>query len=609
MIYIYPNTVRELKKFILSKWPDKKVTSQCYSGMWHKYRYISVSVSPGKKDDKIFYKLSNGYVELHLAGDDYGLYRHIQNNLPSKYGEYQWHRYYTMTRGLLRIEHEVNTMEELCSAFEELISLVDPFVKQYRAHTVDDSTGSMEALAYGTYAGEMAPFAANDEMTPEVILDRMTLTAVLGKPLSIPGYQRTYCWPEKNVILLLDDILQNYNLSRSHSYHLGTLILQEKKGRFDIIDGQQRMITLGMILSFLGEQAGPLMEEKFNSKEAEKYIAYNKYLIRNYFEKLNFADSQKRDLAKSMLSNLCFDVLVLKDGSLDLAYTFFSSQNSKRGKPLTDYELLKSHHLRFIPNEQEEQQKHLASRWDDLLIKSERDNGDKRVSITLGMYLFNLRKWSRFETWDIHGDSIVKNEFEAANVIPEIPPFGEKFIYSEPVQGGTHFFTYTDFFIEKYKLFQKTEQYRILWETISCSGVLDFSGNGPSENKRRTHWWFGDVIATFLYAYYLKFGTAYLAEALTCITRIVSQMRYTTQKANKQSLADSARYTKLTFMIEHASSPTFFLANAMDVIKKIPSLTEEQRSYIRGDYLCYEKALYDKNAAYYSVDFSKAHNR
>lgn len=44
--------------------------------------------------------------------------------------------------------------------------------------------------------------------------------------------------------------------------------------------------------------------------------------------------------AKKILDIISFDVLVLNDSSLELAYTFFSTQNA-RGKALTDYEMLK----------------------------------------------------------------------------------------------------------------------------------------------------------------------------------------------------------------------------------------------------------------------------
>ena len=313
------------------------------------------------------------------------------------------------------------------------------------------------------------------------------------------------------------------------------------------------------------------------------------------------------------MKEITYDVLILQDSSLDLAYTFFSTQNA-RGKALTDYELLKSHHLRYIPETNDKQQRHLAKMWDALLVKSERDNGDKSVSIILGIYLYCLRKWNQRKTWYIKEQNRVKNEFEAAPTIPEIPPFGEKFDFMDPIQGGTHFFAFVNSFIQHYNVFTETKQYNILWRTISCSGIpnLNVDNQDPTElhlteGKKRTHWWYGDVMATFLFAYYLKFGNQYLSEALTCITRIVSQLRYEKSKANKQSIMDRAGELGIIQMICQATSPTFFLAEARDVIKRLPFF-DTTLTGIREDFFNKEKALYEENKKHYLVDFSFLHN-
>ena len=137
-----------------------------------------------------------------------------------------------------------------------------------------------------------------------------------------------------------------------------------------------------------------LLKESFDSVEAQRYVGYNRYIIETYLDR-RCPDVEKRSKeAETILDIISFDVLILNDSSLELAYTFFSTQNA-RGKALTDYELLKSHHLRFIPESHEAQQHHLAKMWDKLLVKSERENGDRSVSIILGIYLYCLRKWTK----------------------------------------------------------------------------------------------------------------------------------------------------------------------------------------------------------------------
>ena len=251
--------------------------------------------------------------------------------------------------------------------------------------------------------------------------------------------------------------------------------------------------------------------------------------------------------------------------------------------------------------------------WDKLLVKSERDNGDRSVSIILGIYLYCLRKWTRKRHWYIKEPNRVKNEFEAAPTIPEIPPFGERFEFMDPIQGGTHFFAFVNAFIQHYKHFIETKQFHILWETISCSGLLDMeideSNKKLTEGKLRTHWWYGDVIAAFLFAYYMKFGNQYLSEALTCITRLVSQLRYEKSKANKQSIMDKAGEMDIVGMINHATSPTFFLASARDRIKHLPYFNKDLEG-IRVDYFNKEMSLYEQNEKLYLIDsFKTLHNK
>lgn len=465
-----------------------------------------------------------------------------------------------------------------------------------------------------------------------VELERKKLGELLGVinikgyegPITIPDYQRTYCWPEKNVILLMDDLLIKKH--ENHSYHMGTIILnysvKDTEKGWEIIDGQQRMVTLSLVLEALGDDTPSLLSEKFLSKRANEYIAYNKYLIKNFIDRQGW-DDEKMNKIIAIRDNTSLDVLFLQNEPIDLAYTFFSAQND-RGKPLTDYELLKSHHLRYIP--WEPQQMHLAQKWDRLLLNHENDKGDHSVSIVVGSYLYCLRKWSVMEECDPEGDKAIKNEFEAAPIIDEVPPFGEAFHFNEAIQGGSHFFAYVEHFVRRYSSFQKTYAYQVLWNTISCSGKIErpifdseetdqtIKNSDSIENKKRTHWWYGDVIAAFLFAFYIKFGEDYLAEALTCITRVVSQFRYRTSKANKERLLQLAGESHIIMLLDRSTSPTFFLAEIRNRILLMPATgqfhsAENDNETIRDDYKKLEIRLYNLISKKYVLDFSHLHNK
>lgn len=560
-------------------------------------------------------------MELHLEDEYYSntfnqrLYKYLRDNIDTESGDYLWHNWYGMKQGRLRYEYKIGDLLELADYLTKFISKIDPLIEDFINTYYDGNNDTQKdsctvsSIDFNEIEnGASININITEGTESKVVLHTMSLKDVFSLKLKIPDYQRIYCWPRKNVEQLLDDIF----ISRNHKYHLGTLILQKKGDEYDIIDGQQRTVTLALILRAMCIDNIQLLKESFDSVEAQRYVGYNRYIIETYLDR-RCPDVEKRSKeAESILDIISFDVLVLNDSSLELAYTFFSTQNA-RGKALTDYELLKSHHLRFIPESHEDQQRHLAKMWDKLLVKSERDNGDRSVSIILGIYLYCLRKWTRKQCWYINEPNRVKNEFEAAPTIPEIPPFGEKFDFMDPIQGGAHFFAFVNTFIQQYKHFIETKQYHILWKTISCSGLLEMEIDDNNkkflEGKRRTHWWYGDVIAAFLFAYYMKFGNQYLSEALTCITRIVSQLRYEKSKANKQSIMDKAGEMEIIVMINQATSPTFFLASAWNVIKRLPYFDKDLKG-IRADYFSREMSLYEKNEKNYLIDkFKDLHNK
>ncbi|MEI0538417.1 DUF262 domain-containing protein [Brachyspira pulli] len=67
----------------------------------------------------------------------------------------------------------------------------------------------------------------------------------------IPNYQRGYKWSEKNIEDLLNDInsIDNDN-KKDHCLHNLTII--EKDGKYEVVDGQQRLTTIFLLLKYLG---------------------------------------------------------------------------------------------------------------------------------------------------------------------------------------------------------------------------------------------------------------------------------------------------------------------------------------------------------------------
>lgn len=414
----------------------------------------------------------------------------------------------------------------------------------------------------------------------EVSLSTMTLDELFHKPLCIPDYQRIYCWEEENVRRLWQDILK---LTDKKPYHMGAIILHEKGEHVEmnVVDGQQRLVTLSLILHLLDSDfQSPLFNQKFQSEKAAQYVAYNYFLINQYLHSylLKYEETKregkKLSLKNLILKQLTFSVLTLSGDNLDLAYTFFSNQNSK-GLSLTDYNLLKAHHLRFIPNE--EQSIEVASHW-DALLSTQSSNVEENVARTLGLFLFRLRKWRRKQLWDEDKKYRVKAEFEAAPTMPQILAFGEQFNYYESIQGGAHFFAYTEKFVHLYKKFREEKVYQLLEEHLSYS----------------SHWRYKDVIQTMLFAYYLKFGDQYIDMAFQYIEPLVSKHRYSTPRALHYRILQAAAETDIVMMIDQATSPTFFLAEAKLCCDNLPIYDDSQLSNIQKNYKLQIKNVLDK---------------
>lgn len=217
-------------------------------------------------------------------------------------------------------------------------------------------------------------------------------TTVLKLPYSsfrIPEYQRSYRWTPINVNQIISDI--STFKSRS-AYRLGTLVLHNS----DIVDGQQRLVTLSLIIAELQRISGisdnPSYKGIFNSANAFlKRTSYSDSEARNNVL-LNIAAIRDRredldaEFANALFNKCYFTIVRLP--SIPEAFQFFDSQNA-RGKDLAPHDLLKAFHLREIGSETEierEQMEPIIDKWQGI---------DSNRLIKLFLCLFRVRQWSK----------------------------------------------------------------------------------------------------------------------------------------------------------------------------------------------------------------------
>lgn len=532
---------QELEDFITKEFPDRKVYAYHEYRTWQTSRYLYVTTAL-KDDPDLHYEYLDGYVELHLEGkyqsSDYKDFAKELRFKTSRNPRLHWLGWQGKNQCRCRIDAPTDDLGQLLAAFKEIMNIFDPIVENLTSQiTINPSEEP--------YKGETV-FSEEGLNNDEVCLSMCSLGKLFGNNLVIPDYQRNYCWEDKQVKALWESLKE---IPHEGEYHLGTIILQkDQNGNYAIIDGQQRLVTLTLIARELHYQGSmPLLKQKFLSENSKKHVANSRWLIKHLA-----SISHDEKLCGKIINQLIFTVLILKESRLDLAYTFFSNENSK-GVPLSDYDLLKAHHLRYIFIEK--QAEHLASKWNNMI-----ENEYPSLEKTLATHLFRLRKWMRKRNFSPDERYCVKEEFSSALILPEIPPFGEKFVFYEKIQGGPHFFAYTEHFVNRFKLFSQTHQVQALRNHL----------------KWESHWKYADIIETLLFGYYLKFSEQYLTEALFSISGYIAQHRYEATRALGYKIREYAKDSEIVMMIDQASSPTFFLAECVSSVKRSGRDVEEQ---------------------------------
>lgn len=225
--------------------------------------------------------------------------------------------------------------------------------------------------------------------------------------ICIPLYQRPYKWTLKHVNQLIDDIVLHREKS---AYRLGTIVFQQdEKGKLNIVDGQQRSITLLLIALAIKENQGNLKAEMARSQikpmESEWFSNLkftNLISLNNIRDNYNAIERRVHDFDVSTVQFFyehCKLVQVILT-DVSEAFQFFDSQNS-RGKDLAPHDLLKAFHLREMMEVSSEKERITSvNNWENL--------ESHRLEELFGEYLFRIRKWSK----GYHARHFTKDEIQ-----------------------------------------------------------------------------------------------------------------------------------------------------------------------------------------------------
>ena len=379
---------------------------------------------------------------------------------------------------------------------------------------------------------------------PPVRICVMTAEELLKKPIQIPDYQRPYCWKEKNVRDFLVDI-DLWKKDKGDSgipYHLGTIILKEKEenggnATLDIIDGQQRLTTMAIVKFCQMQEQPPLLNSKKNYTESEKETILR---ARNYI---------KNSKIEIDFTGIVLSVVILrKNQPEDLAYTFFSNSNST-GKRLSDYDLLKNHHLRYISSDRHAER--FSKRWHELEKSGCQDD-------VLQKMLFRLRKWSNNEIFPFEAcnreERDIFNHFKSVNPLRDFPADTlTSFRFNSLLSGGKDFFYFVEHYRRKYHEFMQFEDVKILGRHLSwhSNGVICAG------------------IRAIAFLFFCKFGDLYLREAIYLLAYRLSELRNETQVRSAYLSNEKGHiFRETTRQLEQVTREAQFFALLSDVEKR-----------------------------------------
>ncbi len=232
---------------------------------------------------------------------------------------------------------------------------------------------------------------SDSELTQEVLSVGQLLKETR---LTIPRYQRPYKWTTRNVNNLFSDIATHQD---KLAYRLGTIVFHLDGDNKNIVDGQQRTITLLLavraLIQFrrnglyrkdlkkqLDELERTMVNPCFDSEISKANIHTNFLGIARIVGRADFSEAHI-----DFLLNRC-EVVAFGLTDVSEAFQFFDSQNA-RGRDLEPHDLLKAYHLREFGEGDEALKAQTVAVWES--------SDTEELATLFARYLYRIRQWSK----------------------------------------------------------------------------------------------------------------------------------------------------------------------------------------------------------------------
>lgn len=277
-----------------------------------------------------------------------------------------------------------------------------------------------------------------------------SINALLKMDLDIPDYQRPYKWSIQNIEDLLSDITNAISDSERYragfKYRIGTIIVHKnEKGTYDVVDGQQRIISLTLLKQYLEPGFScSILDKDFTNKVTQGNIHMNYMFIREWFSLKS--EETKQAFIKALDDIL--EVVVICVDKVSEAFQLFDSQNA-RGKALDPHDLLKAYHLREMKKYPYEME-HAVTKWEA--------KDTTQIRELFDLYLFPVWNWSR----GIKSRSFTAKEIDTYKGIGE----GSVYTYARRASKAMPYFQITEPFIAGNDFFEMVDHYMLLLRDV-----------------------------------------------------------------------------------------------------------------------------------------------
>lgn len=406
-------------------------------------RYIMIKVCETFDCKNLHFEYYQGYVELHFeyqnAPDDFSTLNNYLKNEVCDSIDFVWLQWQGKSSGRCRLRTPITSCLVLKWAFEKMYEVFHPHIEKFQ-QTSKNQTDIASA--------EQSKL----ECPQEDCITVLKTGEVLSKTnIDIPPYQRPYRWQyKKHLRQLLSDVIEH--MPKGKEYRIGSVILHLNENKLDVVDGQQRLISLSIILKVLGIETEWIKQVSFKHIDSKNNIRYNFWQCEDFFKE--YSAEEKQRISDYILNGCSFSVIIVHD--LADAFQLFDSQNSK-GKALEPADLLKAFHLREMGEGQELDKRNIVTEWEKAI-------DEKTLNHVLGDYLFRIRCWNRNE-WKYYFTRDDVDEFKGVtlNINDEkflCYPYQERLWFISKTQlfqvnseiiNGKFFFDYVFHYINLYK--------------------------------------------------------------------------------------------------------------------------------------------------------------